>query len=49
MMTTTKFRLNGKQKDSYLALILEFPLTSIRDEGHLIAAQDVMDRLLSKA
>jgi HTH-type transcriptional regulator / antitoxin HigA len=47
--TPTKFRLKGKQKDSYLGLILEFPLTSIRDEGHLGAAQNVLDRLLAKA
>jgi HTH-type transcriptional regulator/antitoxin HigA len=45
---TTKFSLKGKKKDSYLELILVFPLTSIRSEDQLTAAQLVIDRLLAK-
>ncbi len=48
MATGTKFGLKGKGRDSYLDLILAFPLSSIRSEGHLDAAQKVMDRLLAK-
>jgi len=48
MSTNTKFRLKGKGKDSYLELVLAFPLASIRGENHFAAAQDVMDRLLKK-
>lgn len=42
------FRLKGKKKDSYLGLVLAFPLASIRSDSHLTAAQNVMDRLLAK-
>ena len=48
MTTTTKFRLKAKDKDSYLDLILAFPLASIRSDDHLAAAQEVLDRLLAK-
>lgn len=48
MASKTKFSLNGKQKDSYLELILAFPLASIRSDEHLDAAQQVMDCLLAK-
>jgi HTH-type transcriptional regulator / antitoxin HigA len=34
--------------DTYLEPILEFPLVSIRSEDQLIAAQEVLDRLLAK-
>ena len=44
----TKFRLNGKSRDSYLRLVLDFPLTSIRSDDHLAAAQAVMDRILAQ-
>ncbi len=44
----TKFSLKGRERDSYLELILAFPLTSIRSEQHLDAAQSVIDRLLAK-
>jgi HTH-type transcriptional regulator/antitoxin HigA len=47
-MVATKFRLPAKAKDSYLELVLRFPLASIRSEEHLRAAQVVMDRLLAK-
>jgi HTH-type transcriptional regulator/antitoxin HigA len=48
MATKAKFRLKRPQKDSYLELIQEFPLASIRSEAHLRAAQTVMDRLLAR-
>lgn len=48
MATKTKFGLKGNEKDSYLELILAFPLASVRTEDHLDAAQKVMDRLLAK-
>jgi HTH-type transcriptional regulator/antitoxin HigA len=48
MATKTKFGLKGKDRDSYLDLILVFPLSSIRCDEHLVEAQKVMDRLLAK-
>jgi len=48
MAIQTKFRLTGKQRDSYLELVLAFPLTSIRSDEHLQAAQEVIDELLAK-
>jgi HTH-type transcriptional regulator/antitoxin HigA len=48
MATKTKFGLKGKDRDSYLELILAFPLSSIRSDQHLGEAQKVMDRLLAK-
>lgn len=48
MATKTKFGLKGKDRDSYLELILAFPLSSIRSEEHLNGAQKVMDCLLAK-
>ena len=48
MATRTKFRLTKKQRDSYLELVQAFPLTSIRSEEHLEAAQTVLDELLAK-
>ncbi|MFM9115844.1 MAG: type II toxin-antitoxin system HigA family antitoxin [Planctomycetota bacterium] len=49
MATKTKFGLRGKGRDSYLELVLAFPLSSIRSDEHLDQAQRVMDRLLAKA
>ncbi|MFM7843933.1 MAG: type II toxin-antitoxin system HigA family antitoxin [Planctomycetota bacterium] len=49
MATKTKFGLRGKGRDSYLELVLAFPLSSIRSDEHLNQAQRVMDRLLAKA
>src|SRR5579871_5296891 len=46
MATKTRFGLKGKNRDSYLELVLAFPLASIKSEGHLEEAQRVMDRLL---
>jgi len=48
MATKTKFALKGKSRDSYLELVLAFPLASIKSDEHLGEAQDVMDRLLAK-
>jgi len=47
MATKTKFGLKSKDRDSYLELVLAFPLSSIRSEEHLVEAQRVMDRLLA--
>ena len=48
MTTKTKFGLKGKSRDSYLELVLAFPLASITSDEHLEEAQEVMDRLLAK-
>jgi HTH-type transcriptional regulator/antitoxin HigA len=40
--------MKGRVPDTYLELILAFPLVSIRSESQLIAAQEVLDRLLAK-
>lgn len=45
---TTKFGLKGKARDSYLELVMAFPLSSIRSDEHLDEAQVVMNRLLAK-
>jgi len=49
MATKTRFSLRGKGRDSYLELVLAFPLSSIRSEAHLVEAQKVMDGLLAKS
>jgi len=48
MATKSQFALTGKSRDSYLELVLAFPLASIKSEKHLAVAQEVMDRLLAK-
>ena len=48
MATKTKFGLKGKNRDNYLELVLAFPLASIKSDEHLAAAEEVMDRLLTK-
>lgn len=48
MATKTVFALKGKSRDSYLELVVAFPLASIKSEKHLGAAQKVMDQLLAK-
>jgi HTH-type transcriptional regulator / antitoxin HigA len=48
MATKTRFGLADNAWDSYLELVLAFPLASIKSEKHLAAAQAVMDRLLAK-
>jgi HTH-type transcriptional regulator/antitoxin HigA len=47
-MRAKKFTLRAKDRDTYLELVLAFPLTSIRSEDHLQAAQEVIDRLLAR-
>jgi len=46
MATKTQFRLRGRNRDSYLDLVLAFPLASIKSEEHLKESQQVIDRLL---
>src|SRR5437899_3131984 len=48
MAIRTKFGLKGKSRDSYLDLVLAFPLASIKSAEHLTEAQKVMDRLLAQ-
>ena len=48
MATKTKFGLKRKDRDSYLELVLTFPLASIKSDEHLTEAQKIMDRLLAK-
>ena len=48
MRAKTRFGLSGKNRDSYMELVLEFPLCSIRSDEHLEAAQKVIDRLLAR-
>jgi len=47
MSTKTTIRFKGKVRDTYLELIKDFPLTSIRSEADLEAAQQVIDQLLA--
>lgn len=42
------FALRGRIRDRYLELVSEFPLTSIKSDEHLSAAQIVLDRLLAR-
>lgn len=48
MATKTQFRLKGKSRDSYLELVQDFPLASIKSGQHLKEAQRVMDSLLAQ-
>jgi HTH-type transcriptional regulator/antitoxin HigA len=48
MKAKSKFGLKGKNRDSYLELVLALPLAVIKSEEHLEAAQKVLDRLLAK-
>lgn len=49
MAGQVQFRMEGKDRESYLELLLAFPLASIKSEEHLKAAQEIMDRLLAKS
>ena len=49
MTARTKFGLKGKSRDSYLDLVLAFPLAVIKSDEHLEAAQGALDRLLTKS
>jgi HTH-type transcriptional regulator / antitoxin HigA len=46
--TKTQFRLKGKSRDSYMKLVLDCPLASIKSDEHLAEAQRVMDSVLSR-
>jgi HTH-type transcriptional regulator/antitoxin HigA len=48
MPTKMRFGLQEKDRDSYLELVLAFPLASIKSEEHRDEAQKVMERLLAK-
>jgi HTH-type transcriptional regulator / antitoxin HigA len=48
MESTKRYSLKGETRDSYLELIVAFPLASINSEQQLAAAQVVMDRLLAQ-
>ncbi|HEV3259705.1 MAG TPA: helix-turn-helix domain-containing protein [Gemmataceae bacterium] len=48
MAVKTRFSLKGAMRDSYLALVMAFPLASIKSDEHVREAQKVMDRLLAK-
>src|SRR4051812_32814770 len=48
MTMKTKFRLKGASRDSYLELVLAFPLASIKTDEHLQEARKVMDQLLAQ-
>src|SRR5947199_8703149 len=48
MPVKTKFSLNEAIRDSYLELVMAFPLASIKSDEHLQEAQRIMDRLLAK-
>ena len=47
MSAPAKYRLPTTARPAYLKLVQAFPLASIRSDGHLRAAQSVMDDLLS--
>jgi HTH-type transcriptional regulator/antitoxin HigA len=48
MGTQTRSMLKGKIRDSYLGLIQEYPLSSIRSEQQLDEAQAAVDRLVAR-
>jgi HTH-type transcriptional regulator/antitoxin HigA len=48
MATVGKFQLKKPDRDVYLDLVTRFPLASIRSEAHFAAAQEVIDRLVTK-
>lgn len=48
MATGSRFQLKGKSRDSYLELVMAFPLASIQSDDHLVEAQAVIDSLLAR-
>lgn len=48
MVVRTQFALNRKDRDSYLELVLAFPLASIKSDRHLEEASRVLDQLLAR-
>jgi HTH-type transcriptional regulator / antitoxin HigA len=49
MAVKSKFSLKGAGRDSYLELVLAFPLASIKSYKQLQEAEKVMDQLLARA
>ena len=48
MATKMRAKRSGKVTDSYLSLVTQFPLVSIRSEQQREAAQEMIDRLLTQ-
>jgi HTH-type transcriptional regulator/antitoxin HigA len=48
MALKTRFSLKGAGRDSYLELVMAFPLASIKSDEQLHEAQKVMDQLLAR-
>lgn len=48
MASSAKFGLRAKDHDSYLNLVISFPLKSIESDEHLEAASQVIDNLLAR-
>jgi HTH-type transcriptional regulator/antitoxin HigA len=48
MSSKSRFALNGMTRDSYLELVLEFPLASIKSDSHLREASDMIDCVLAR-
>jgi HTH-type transcriptional regulator / antitoxin HigA len=48
MVMKSKFSLKGAGRDSYLELVMAFPLASIKSHEQLQEAQKVMDQLLTR-
>lgn len=48
MASGSRFQLKGKSRDSYLELVMAFPLASIQSDEHLVEAQTVIDALLAR-
>src|SRR4030088_636018 len=49
MTVKTKFRLKGAVRHSYLRLVMDFALASIKSEEQLLEAQKIMDQLLAQS
>lgn len=48
MLAKTKFSLKRQERDSYLELVMAFPLASIKSDEQLEEGQRVMDWLLAR-
>jgi len=48
LVSKSKFKLTTKDRDSYLQLVISFPLASIESDEHLEAARQVIDGLLAQ-
>jgi HTH-type transcriptional regulator / antitoxin HigA len=48
MVVKSKFSLKGAGRDSYLGLVVAFPLASIKSHEQLQEAQKVVDQLLTR-